>query len=71
MRAYFEEDLLNKALVNEIIKHMSSEDLKETMKSLLLFHDRIITVVTILRAIRLIPHDDFNKVVETWFDSPS
>lgn len=67
----FENDLLNKALVNELIKHKNSEDLEETLKSLLLFYDRISSVVTILRAIRLIVHDDFNKVIEGWLETPN
>ena len=67
----FEKDLLNKALVNELIKHKISEDLEETLKSLLLFYDRLISVITILRMIRLIPSDDFNRVIEGWFETPS
>ncbi len=64
----FEKDYLNKALVNELVKHQHSEDLEETVKSLLLFYDRICVVVTLLRMIRLLPAEDFNKVIDTWFE---
>jgi hypothetical protein len=67
----FEKELLNKALINELIKHKVSEDLEETIKSLLLFFDRLVAVITVLRLIRLIPQDEFNKVVESWFETPS
>jgi hypothetical protein len=71
LQSLFEKDLLNKALVNELFKHKVSEDLEETMKSLMLFYDRLTVVITVLRVIRLIPQDDFNKVIESWFETPS
>lgn len=71
LSAMFEKDYLNKALVNELIKHQHSEELEETLRSLLLFYDRICAVVTLLRMIRLLPSEEFNKVIESWFEQPS